>query len=241
MLYRAVAVSLSVQAATGMDFSHRNNFWFSAQRKHNQRLRSARLLFSERMERLTRQCRVSTRHQDLRWFRTSIVFTSSIKTCLFVSSAFMLTSALHRWHVFIQLVFFSFFLLSSGNIIGSGIFISPKGVLEHSGSVGLALVVWVLGGCIAALGSLCYAELGVTIPKSGGDYSYVTEIFGGLMGWVSSLLVWMREDLCQKWGFNCQSRIHLRIICKMSKSCEKYNSSKWNFHNVSFVQPTFQI
>ncbi|KAJ0029267.1 hypothetical protein NQD34_004264 [Periophthalmus magnuspinnatus] len=74
-----------------------------------------------------------------------------------------------------------------GNIIGSGIFISPKGVLEHSGSVGMALIVWVLGGCIAALGSLCYAELGVSIPKSGGDYSYVTEIFGGLMGF---LLLW---------------------------------------------------
>ncbi|XP_061631031.1 asc-type amino acid transporter 1 isoform X2 [Phyllopteryx taeniolatus] len=74
-----------------------------------------------------------------------------------------------------------------GNIIGSGIFISPKGVLEHSGSVGVALLVWTLGGGVAALGSLCYAELGVAIPKSGGDYAYVSEIFGGLVGF---LLLW---------------------------------------------------
>lgn len=73
----------------------------------------------------------------------------------------------------------------SGNIIGSGIFVSPKGVLENASSVGLAIIVWVVTGVITAIGALCYAELGVTIPKSGGDYSYVKDIFGGLAGWVS--------------------------------------------------------
>ena len=68
---------------------------------------------------------------------------------------------------------FSAVAMVVGLVVGSGIFVSPVGVLDNAGSSAASLIFWVIGGLSAAIGSMSYVELGTSIPSSGGDYTYI--------------------------------------------------------------------
>jgi APA family basic amino acid/polyamine antiporter len=85
-------------------------------------------------------------------------------------------------------------LLTLGTVIGSGIFIVPGVVLKQTeGHLGVALLVWVVGGVVSFLGALTYAELGAMTPEAGGLYAYIRDAFGPLpaflYGWSSFLVI----------------------------------------------------
>ena len=80
-----------------------------------------------------------------------------------------------------------------GSIIGSGIFVSPSGVLMQTGSINMAIMVWIISGVFSMVGAYCYAELGCMIKKTGADYAYIMVTFGPFMAfirlWVECIIV----------------------------------------------------
>ena len=78
-----------------------------------------------------------------------------------------------------------------GIIIGAGIYETMPRVAAGAGSLGGLLGVWLIGGLLAIVGALCYAELACAYPEDGGDYVYLKRAFGPRMGFV---FVW-----CELW------------------------------------------
>ena len=60
------------------------------------------------------------------------------------------------------------------NMIGTGVFTSLGFQLVDIQDYRAILLLWVIGGGLALLGSFCYAELSSSFPKSGGEYHFLT-------------------------------------------------------------------
>ena len=75
------------------------------------------------------------------------------------------------------------------NMIGAGAFTSLGFQLELLNHTFSIVALWVLGGVVALCGAFSYAEIGTLIKKSGGEFTFLSEIYhpliGYLSGWIS--------------------------------------------------------
>jgi len=65
-----------------------------------------------------------------------------------------------------------------GTIIGSGIFLVPREMMQDVGSSALVYLAWVVGGLLSLFGAMTYAELGAMLPYAGGEYVYLRGVYG---------------------------------------------------------------
>ena len=75
-------------------------------------------------------------------------------------------------------------MIVMGGVIGSGIFVNPAVVARHLHSPVLILGAWIVGGVLALMGAMIYAELGAILPKAGGSYAYLHDGFHPLLGFL---------------------------------------------------------
>ena len=71
-----------------------------------------------------------------------------------------------------------------GSVIGSGIFVAPSIMAGYIQSPPLLLGLWVVGGLLTLFGALAYGELAAAMPRAGGQYVFLSRIFGPLWGFL---------------------------------------------------------
>jgi len=79
-------------------------------------------------------------------------------------------------------------MIGMGAMIGAGIFVLTGLAAEIAGPA--AILVFALNGVVTAFTGLSYAELAASIPKSGGGYAFVREIFDDFASFIMGWMLW---------------------------------------------------
>ncbi len=77
-----------------------------------------------------------------------------------------------------------------GIIIGSGIFLVPREMMAATGSSRTVYLVWIVGGLLSLFGALSYAEIASARPYYGGEYAFLREAYGDLVGFLHMWTWW---------------------------------------------------
>ncbi|MEM1215484.1 MAG: amino acid permease [Bacteroidota bacterium] len=75
------------------------------------------------------------------------------------------------------------------NMIGTGVFTTLGFQLAYQEQITAIMLLWLIGGIVALTGAVTYAEIATRLPRSGGEYHFLSQIYhpmlGYLSGWVS--------------------------------------------------------
>ena len=74
------------------------------------------------------------------------------------------------------------------NIIGTGVFTSLGFQVADIQSGFALLMLWIVGGVAALCGALCYGELSAALPRSGGEYHFLSEIYHPAVGFMAGFI-----------------------------------------------------
>lgn len=83
-----------------------------------------------------------------------------------------------------SITFFGVVAILIANIGGTGVFIAPTTILKLSGSPGLAVITWTVGGLIQVSLAFCVVQLAQLFNKAGGPYYFINRVFGDLASFV---------------------------------------------------------
>lgn len=99
-----------------------------------------------------------------------------------------------------------------GIIVGVGIFEVPAKVFARVTGPWEALGLWALGGLLAFVGALCFAELASTYPRSGGEYVYLRRAYGPWMGF---LFGWAQLTVFRTGSIAALAYVFARHVCDL--------------------------
>src|SRR5438105_2448815 len=74
------------------------------------------------------------------------------------------------------------------NIIGTGVFTSLGFQVADIHSGFALIMLWIVGGIAALCGALCYGELSAALPRSGGEYHFLSEIYHPAIGFMAGFI-----------------------------------------------------
>ena len=119
------------------------------------------------------------------------------------------------------------------NMIGAGIFTTSGLLMRDLNNPTIMLLLWVVGGGIALTGALCYGEIGAAIPKAGGEYIFLSELYhpmlGFLSGWISFIVGFSAPIAASSIGFSEYLYSAIPFIFK------------WGVLDLDFVKKIFAI